>query len=171
MKFRSTQVRSPEEAEQANSQVVNLRIKEAEQRSSNSQQEPQAQSPLSLPDTNRPVKGRAYQSSQTSKYLGTNHLEPLLKSLNSNLSSLEQFLNSATLEEGHVNHLGSVMRNAKSLYRKNLRLVRLVGRLYTSQGWEWKYVHADNNRQLRELRARGGYEALRQRQQERDNAE
>lgn len=159
MKFRSTKVLSAVEAEPPNSQAVNLVIKEEEADKLKGIQEPQ-QSQESLPKSQRKSQKHPQESFQTSTYLGTDHLAPLLESLNNQLSVLEQFLGHAQLEKAHVPHLGSVMRNVKSLYRKNLRVVRVVGRLYSSQGWEWKYVHANNSALLRASLARGGYEGM-----------
>lgn len=97
---------------------------------------------------------------QTAMSLGTDHLDKYLKTLNSLIEGSEELLLHASQEKAHVSHLGSVMRNVKSLQYLTTRVVRLVGRLYTSQGWDLKYVHAINTEGVRKLKSRGGYDAL-----------
>lgn len=93
-------------------------------------------------------------------YLGTNHLEPLQKKLQEMIPVLDQFLLDSNLEMNHLPHLRSLVRNANSLNHLTIRVVRLVGRLYGSQGWDLKYSHAANTEYGRRLQARGGYNAI-----------
>lgn len=154
--------------------ILNLRVgpshaisaKEAERSNSDKSQ--------TYPVTNtnpKPGVTQYHSLGPTPQYLGTNHLEPLQQQLQQLIPVLDQFLDHAKLEAAHVPHLGSVMRNARSLSRRTIRLARLVGRLYGSQGWELKYSHATNTALERKLKARGGYDALRVAQMERDNAQ
>lgn len=93
-------------------------------------------------------------------YLGTDHFEPLLKSLNQNLSQELQLSLDLRQEKNHVPHLAAIARALVGLEVQQVRLARLVGRLYTSQGWDLKYVHAINTEGVRKLQARGGFEAI-----------
>lgn len=114
-------------------------------------------SPLSQPNHN---KGRDQSLPLPSPtYLGTDHLEPLLKSLNHALEEIDQFNLASGLEKSHVPHLQSLRRNVEHLQSRMIRVVRLAGRLYGSMGWDFKYVHASNTEGVRKLKARGGFNA------------
>lgn len=172
MKFRSTDVKSPRELEEEKRvlEARNLqeasdeaeRLELAQSSSQTSQLVNRKQSPR---NSLSPSRG------QTTQYLGTDHFKNLNQSLQDLIPALDEFLSHATLETAHVPHLGSVERNAKSLSRRTIRLARLVGRLYGSQGWDLKYSHAVNTALERKLKARGGYDALRQAQRMRDEGQ
>lgn len=172
MKFRSTDVKSPRELEEEKRVLEAKNLQEASdeaerlelaQNSSQTsqlvnQKHNQGGYPLS------PARGQGI-------YLGTNHLEPLQKKIQELIPVLDQFLLAATLETHHLPHLRSLERNVKSLNQLTIRVARLVGRLYGAQGWDLKYSHAVNTALLRKLQARGGYDALRQAQRMRDEAQ
>lgn len=133
-----------------------ISAKEAEQHSSNKED-------LNLsPKFLKEGRPRSHESGlfHSPMYLGTDHFEPLLKSLNQNLSQELQLSLDLRQEKNHVPHLAAIARALVGLEVQQVRLARLVGRLYTSQGWDLKYVHAINTEGVRKLQARGGFEAI-----------
>lgn len=128
-------------------------------------------SPLSPTYLNLDKNQKSQRSSPTRSplHLGTNHLDPYLKTLNSLLEQSDDLLLQFKLEAGHeVPHLDSVRRNVNRLTQKAIRVARVVGRLYGNQGWDLPYNHASNTAVERKLRARGGYDALRAAQRQRE---
>jgi len=109
-------------------------------------------------------------SSQTMN-LGTNLLDPYLQLLNKLIESNEKLIQEVAHERPTVPHLQSLKRKSVRFQRQMIRLARQVGKLYGSQGWDLKYVHAANTELGRKLESRGGYEALRKAQIARDNAQ
>lgn len=93
-------------------------------------------------------------------YLGTDHFESLLKNLNQNIELVLKCSLDLKQEKNHVPHLAAIARALDGLVVQQVRLARLVGRLYTHQGWDLKYVHAINTEGVRKLQARGGFEAI-----------
>lgn len=133
-----------------------ISAKEAEQHSSN--REDLNLSPKFLKE-NRP---RSHESGlfHGPMYLGTDHFESLLKNLNQNIELVLKCSLDLKQEKNHVPHLAAIARALDGLVVQQVRLARLVGRLYTHQGWDLKYVHAINTEGVRKLQARGGFEAI-----------